>query len=118
MTGRPLRPTDRRGAVIAVVLVVMMILGLVVVGSVRSGGQEADLAALRVETARAFFAAESGAIVVMGLTNAGQPMPGPGHETDLGSQTIRFLQVPLGEGEAVVEGVSGLATRRITLRIE
>lgn len=116
MTGRPLRPTDRRGAVIAVVLVVVMILGLVVVGSVRSGGQEADLAALRVETARAFFAAESGAIVVMGLTNAGQP--GPGHETDLGSQTIRFLQVPLGEGEAVVEGVSGLATRRITLRIE
>jgi hypothetical protein len=113
----PARP-DRRGSVMAVVLVVMSVLGLVIAGSVQPLSQEADLAAVRVETARAFFAAESGVAVVIGLFNAGLAPPDSGDETRIGSQTVRYVQVPDGSGDLVIEGASGLATRRVRLTIE
>jgi hypothetical protein len=102
----------------AVVLVVMAVLGLVIAGSVQPLSQEADLAAVRVETTRAFFAAESGVAVVIGLANAGLELPAAGDETRIGLQTVRFIEVPDGAGELVIEGASGLATRRVQLTIE
>lgn len=102
----------------AVVLVVLSVLGLVVAGSVQPLSEEAGLAAVRVETTRAFFAAESGVFVVIGLVNAGHDPPGTGDETRIGSQTIRYVQVPEDSGDLVIEGASGLATRRVQLTIE
>lgn len=102
----------------AVVLVVMAVLGLVIAGSVQPLSQEADLAAVRVETTRAFFAAESGVAVVIGLANAGLELPSAGDETRIGLQTVRFIEVPDSAGELVIEGASGLATRRVQLTIE
>lgn len=102
----------------AVVLVVMSVLGLVVAGSVQPLSQEADLAAVRVETTRAFFAAESGVFVVIGLFNAGLDPPEAGDETRIGSQTVRYVRVPAEPGDLVIEGASGLATRRVELSIE
>ena len=75
-----------RGSVMAVVLVVMSVLGLVVAGSVQPLAQEADLAAVRVETTRAFFAAESGVAVVIGMLNAGLEPPEAGTTTAMGRQ--------------------------------
>jgi hypothetical protein len=115
-----------RGSVMAVVLVVMSVLGLVVAGSVQPLAQEADLAAVRVETTRAFFAAESGVAVVIGMLNAGLEPPEAGTTTAMGRQAFRFIEVPQGGaggdggvvGDVVIEGVSGLATRRVLLTIE
>ncbi len=117
-THRRMSAPGRRGSVMAVVLVVMAVLGLVVAGSVQPLTQEADLAALRVETTRAFYAADSGATVILGLVNAGLAMPEAGDETRIGLQTVRYVRTTDGVGEVVVEGASGLATRRIELRLE
>lgn len=102
----------------AVVLVVMSVLALVVAGTVQPLSQEADLAAVRVETARAFYAAESGVNVVIGLIHAGAEPPAAGTQTNFGPQTVRFVEVPDGAGDLVIEGSSGLATRRVRLTIE
>jgi len=108
----------RRGSVLAVLVVVLALMGLVVVGVVRPLRDEASIAALRVETTRAFYAAESGAIVVMQGSLGATPLPVSGDETAMLGQTVRFTQVPEAPGIAIVEGLSGDATRRVELMIE
>jgi len=104
---------SRRGSVLVVLVVVMAILALVVAGAVRPVSDESDLATLRVETVRAFYASESGAIILMNAVIGLTPMPSNGDTVVLNNQTIRFVQIPDANGVAIVEGVSGDATRRI-----
>jgi len=104
---------DRRGTVLVVLVVVMAILALVVAGAVRPVRDESDIATLRVETTRAFYAAESGAIILMNAVIGQSPMPTNGDTVALGNQTILFVQVPDANGVAIVEGLSGDAIRRI-----
>lgn len=104
---------SRRGSVLVVLVVVMAILALVVAGAVRPVRDESDLATLRVETVRAFYASESGAIILMNAVIGLSPMPNDGDTIVLNNQTIRFVQIPDAYGVAIVEGVSGDATRRI-----
>ncbi len=108
----------RRGMVLVVIVVVMAILALVVAGSIRPVRDEAELATLRVETTRAFYTAESGAFIVMNGVMGNAPMPKPGSSVELNGQTIRFIQVPDTSPIAIIEGVSGDATRRIELTTE
>jgi hypothetical protein len=103
----------RRGTVLVVLVVVMAILALVVAGAVRPVRDESDIATLRVETTRAFYAAESGAIILMNAVIGQSPMPTNGDTVALGNQTILFVQVPDANGVAIVEGLSGDAIRRI-----
>lgn len=110
--------SHRRGFAVAVILVVVAVLGLAVVGSIGPLGQEAEMAALRVETLRAFYAAESGMVVTIGTLNAGIEVPGSGDSVVIGHQTIRFVTVPEGVGEIVIEGASGWALRRVLLEVE
>ncbi len=109
---------SKRGSILAVLVVVMSILGLVVVGSVRPLRDEAVLAGMRVETVRAFYAAESGTIIVMQGYMGLSAMPQEGDEIVLNGQTVRFTQVPSGNGVAVVHGLSGDAVRRIELTLQ
>jgi len=108
-------PQRRRGVVLIVVVLVMAILGLVVAGSVRPVRDEAELATLRVQTTRAFYSAESGAFVVVNAVAGNIPMPNQGDTLDIDAQSVRFVQLPGEEAIAIIEGISGDATRRIEL---
>lgn len=109
---------SRRGVAMATVLLVVMILGLTVAASVIPMAQESDLAAVRVETLRAFYAAESGANIVLGSSYAGLALPEENDQIALGAQSIVFLQIPADTGDLIIEGRSGLASRRIRIEIE
>jgi len=109
---------SRRGIAVAMVLLTVSVLALAVAGAIEPLSQEMDLAALRVETARAFFAAESGAAIYTEMLTSGRQPPSEGAEIRLGAQTIRFLGTPENTGSLVVEGVSGLSTRRIEIQLE
>jgi len=113
------KSTDsRRGSVLAVLVVVLSMLGLVVAGSVRPLRDEAALATMRVETVRAFYAADSGTVITiqgyMGLV----AMPVEGSEITLNDQTVRFTVMPDTIGTAVIQGLSGDAVRRIELELQ
>lgn len=108
----------RRGIVLVVIVVVMSILSLVVAGSIRPVRDESELAALRIETTRAFYAAESGAFIVMNAVMGSIDMPDEGTTLNLGGQRIEFVQVPDSTPIAVIEGSSGDAVRRIELTTE
>ena len=110
--------TSRRGSVLAVLVVVLAILGLVVAGSVRPVKDEATLAGMRVETMRAFYAAESGTFVLVGAYLGDAAMPIEGSTLELNGQSIVFTQVPDQGGTAIVHGKSGDATRRIELAVD
>lgn len=105
--------SNRRGVVLIVIVVVMAFMALVVAGSVRPVRDEAQLATLRVETTRAFYSAESGAIIVMKAMMQQATMPAAGASIDFEGQSIRFIQIPEPGVPAIVEGVSGDAIRRI-----
>lgn len=96
----------------------MAILALVVAGAVRPVRDESDLATLRVETTRAFYASESGAIIIMNAVIGNTPMPTDGDSLVQSSQTIIFVQTPDENGVAIVEGLSGSARRRVEFTTE
>ena len=51
---------SRRGSVAVAVLIVLLLMGLFVVGIVKVGARDQELGARRLETVRAFYAAEGG----------------------------------------------------------
>lgn len=108
----------RRGMAVAVIVVVLAVLSLTLLGSVRPVRQETGAALLRVQTLRAFYAAESGVTVVIGGMGAGLELPEPGDSLTLSEQSVEFEAVPDGSGVIVVTGSSGGARRRISLDIE
>jgi len=112
------RNPDRHGSALVVLVVVLAVLGLVVAGAIRPVRHEADLATLRVETTRAFYASESGAVVLISAIARTAPMPAEGSELNLGGSRARFVQVPDSDGVSVIEGRSGLAVRRVELTTE
>jgi type II secretory pathway pseudopilin PulG len=109
---------DRRAVALVVIIVVMSVLALAVAGAIRPVRDEAELATLRVETTRAFYAAESGAFIVMNAVMGNNEMPAEGSTLNLVGQRIEFVQVPDVDPIAVIQGVSGDAIRRIELTTE
>ncbi|MEM9372402.1 MAG: hypothetical protein AAGA55_02050 [Planctomycetota bacterium] len=107
---------SRRGMAVAVIVVVMAALSLAVAGSVRPARQEADVASLRVQTVRAFYAADSGIAVLIGTIQSGLDAPDAGDTIVWGLQSAEFELV---DTDAVtVIGRSGQAERRVTLEFE
>ena len=109
---------SRRGSVLAVLVVVLALLGLVVAGSIRPLRDEATLTTMRVETVRAFYAAESGSMITIQGYMGQTEMPLEGTEVVVNDQTIVFSQIPESDGIAIIHGVSGDATRRIELELQ
>ncbi|MEM9065659.1 MAG: hypothetical protein AAGB51_09245 [Planctomycetota bacterium] len=104
----------RRGAAVAAIVLVVALMNLLVLASARGGVDASESDALRVETVRAFFAAESGADAVLVLLNAGSSLPDAGTVTSLGLSEIEFIELPAGaSGDVVIEGRSGFAARRV-----
>lgn len=112
------RTRARRGFAAVVIIVVLSVLSLAVAGSIVPVRQEADLASLRVQTTRAFFAADSGAFVLIGTLNAGLDVPTDGSELTIGAQNVIFDTIPEDAGDATITGYSGQARRRIRIGLE
>lgn len=113
-----LQATDRRGSILAVLVVVLALMGLVVVGSIRPLRDEAALTTMRVETVRAFYAAESGSVIAIQGYLGNAPMPVEGTELVINDQVVAFTQIPELGGIAVIHGQSGDSVRRIELALE
>lgn len=113
-----IRTQSRRGSALAVLVVVLALMGLIVAGSVRPMRDESSLAAMRVETVRAFYAAESGTIITIQGYLGATDLPVEGSEVTINNQVIRFTQMPELGGTAIVYGLSGDAIRRIELNLE
>lgn len=109
----------RRGMAIVAVVVMIAIIHITVMGAVTRGGAEADILALRIETVRAFFAADSGVIIWLREDAAGST-PDSGESVSIGSQKVLWVDSPeAGEtGTLVVEGQSGRARRRLSVELE
>lgn len=109
----------RRGMTVLVMVVLLGAITLAVVGSVTPTADDAQLLATRVESARAFYGAESGVYVLIGeLTRSGGEPPESGATLELEGATVVFESVPDGNGTAVIRGASGRAVRQIELDLE
>ncbi len=109
----------RRGAALVAIVLVIAVLQLVIIGSLAPARDEADLASLRIETLRAFYAAEAGAHIVVRTTMDRADAPSDEAVLDLAGCETTFVQWPDDEvGIAVVEGTSGRAVRRLQLLLE
>lgn len=120
MKRRPPTARWRRGAGVAVVVIMMAILNIAVVGSIAASGDESHLGAMRLESARAFYAAESGGIVVVKLLKESLPLPTAGTTLTLSNSTVTFESVPApgAGGDVVLIGRSGFAERRVRITLE
>ena len=109
---------ERRGSALVVVVIVLAVLAIAVAGGVTPLIYEAEAVSLRVETTRAFYAAESGAAVLVQAYTGGVEAPAPGEAVEIDGSVIRYLQIPADGVNAIVEGASGSAVRRIELAFE
>jgi hypothetical protein len=110
----------RKGAAAATLLVMLAVVNLAVIGAIAASGDEAQVGAMRAETCRAFYAAESGARVVIKLTSENLTLPAAGSTLSLGgSATATYISLPaMGQpGEAVVQGTDGNSSRRIRVTL-
>src|SRR5262245_7660757 len=57
----PATSTARRGLAIIALVLVILVVGLLIIGSVQRGAREIDLAVTRLDTTRALYATEAGA---------------------------------------------------------
>jgi hypothetical protein len=57
----PMRNAQRRGAAVVAMVVAMLVTTLIILGLVLGGARDQDLSLRRLETIRAFYAAEAGA---------------------------------------------------------
>ena len=126
MSGR--RPTFHscRGSALVTVLIIVMLLGFTVVGVVGVGARDQDLTVRRLDTARAFYAAEAGmnmAIRELMLDSDEDGDGGIGTVSDdndpatdpsFGSASVSVsLVVTAGQSMLVSNGVSGQSRRQI-----
>ncbi|USN98756.1 MAG: hypothetical protein H6810_11420 [Phycisphaeraceae bacterium] len=102
------------------VIVMLALLELTVLSSLGGTADDADEVVLRIETLRAFYAAESGAVLALSDELRGLTPPGTGDELLLPNARVEFLQTPWDdEGDVLtVEGRSDAARRRIQISLE
>lgn len=121
----------RRGSVSVPLIVILASLQIVIAAMALSGGREGDITARRIETARAFYAAEAGANMAIRevMLNADQDADGviggvsddsnDGTDPSLGTSRILAESVSAGGTTTItVTGRAGQAARRITLSVE
>jgi Tfp pilus assembly protein PilX len=100
---------------VLVLVVVLTLVNLAVISGVAGAGDDSQAAALRVETMRAFYAAEGAATVVSKSLISQATKPTAGSTVSVGGPTMHFVTVPTGAGTIVVEGRAGFARRRVSL---
>lgn len=93
-------------------------INLAVVSSVSGGGDDARLASTRADTARAFYAAESGVALVMGEYQAGRSIPTGTITIATGTTVAITTSAAVAPMDVVIIGRYGQAQRRVELRVE
>lgn len=114
----------RRGGVLPVVVLMLAIVTVVALNVIDTAGRETELGAMRIETARAFYAAESGLIGAARLRQDGLTLPTQGATLSLpagnaGTAQVTFVSMPAANatsGAIRVVGQSGLGQRRLELQ--
>jgi Tfp pilus assembly protein PilX len=112
------RTQRRRGTGLAAVLLLVAVIGLAGLAVLASAPADSQIAAMRVETARALYASDSGAVAVIKLRMESKALPTQGTTLALPSATATYAVVPAGgtgSQRLVVIGVSGDGQRRIEL---
>lgn len=109
----------RRGAGIAAIVLMLVVMNLAILGVMSGSGDDLSLAALRLESCRAFYAAESGGVIVARLSLDGRILP-VGTAIEIPHASVAFISAPLASqpGTVVVEGLSGDARRRLAIELE
>lgn len=119
---RPVRArwSRRRGVGIAAVIIVLAAVNLAVLGAVRTTADDAYAGSLRVETTRAFYAAESAARIAVRCAMDSEPYPVAGSTISIGVASAQYVQVPSSgfTGYVVVQGRSGNGVRRLSINIQ
>ncbi len=119
----------RRGIAVVAVIVLMLILDLIVVGIVISGARGHDLTVRRMDTIRAFYAAEAGANMsirelreendddgdgVTGTVSFETPTYDPANDPTFGPAKVHVSTATAGSQTTLTsEGRSGEALRRV-----
>lgn len=108
----------RRAAALAAAVLVLVLLNLSIISGIDAGADDARLAGRRIETLRAFLAAESGARVALGELTFGREVP-DGAQPIPSGPTFQITQSQTQDGtELSILGRSGEALRRITINLE
>jgi hypothetical protein len=113
------RKTVRKGCGIAAVVILLAAINLAVIGGVNASANEAQVGALRAETARAFYAAESGGRVLVKCSNQGLALPAANSTLSLGAATVTYVSLPAAgtAGDAVLRAADGTTTRRLKITL-
>lgn len=111
---------NRRGMAVAAIVIVLALINLVVIASLEGGTDDAMGAAIRVETVRAFYAAEAGSIIAVELLSEDKTTPTAGDVLSLDTGQITFTRVPTtgATRTLVIDGRSGMAFRRVHITAE
>jgi Tfp pilus assembly protein PilX len=121
----------RRGVSTIVIVGLLVVVELVIVGMVLAGGREQDLTARRLETVRAFYAAEAGVNMAVRELMEGADEDGDGatgtisddgndaNDPSLGAaQVVVTAATSGGETTVTSKGRSGQATRELEAVLE
>lgn len=113
--GRP-----RRAFVLGAVVIVLATAGLLGVGAIAASAEQSRAALSRVDTVRAFFAAESATALVVSAYIRVVPVPGAGESLEMDNATAVVVQAPEDPADdlVIVEGRSASARRRVAITLE
>jgi hypothetical protein len=105
--------------VIAAILLLLAVVNITMVLSVVGSGDGAMVGSLQIRSAQAFYAAESGAVVVVRAANSAITLPPVSTSVQLGGGSMTFESLPAqgAAGEAVILGTCGSSTRRIKVTL-
>lgn len=111
--------TKRRGAAIAVIVLLLAAVQMVAIGGLAGSVDEADQGVRRVLMVRARYAADGAGLIMVVQARRGLVLPQVGDSWQIGSATATVVSAPTAPsgGEAVVEAQADSAQgrRRVVL---
>ena len=112
--------TSHRGLAVLVVVVLLAAANIVVIGTLSGSAADASIASFRVDSVRAGYATESGAIAVVKTTqlSSTRPTVGTAYTVGNGSFVVTAMPAVGVAGNVNVTGTSGVATRRVRVQVQ
>jgi hypothetical protein len=113
------RNLNRRGSVVAIVLMVLLSLQVLAVFAIMGSVDEQDVSVNRAMSARAHAAAKSGVAVLSRHAASSLTMPSAGSSVTLGDATWTYVAVPASgtTGTATVRGSCGDCVKTVSLSL-
>lgn len=110
----------RRGAAVAMIIMLLAAVQLVVVGGLGGAADEADQGVRRLLGVRTIYAADGAGLIIARQVRDGLAVPAVGASWTLGSSTATVTSAPaaLTAGTIVVDVHSDAATRRLEITVD